>query len=974
MAFDDVALYVGARLFDTQPQAIRSQLARRDRWVTADSFTVFLDPHRDRRSGVYFGVNAAGTQYDGTLMNDDWRDDSWDGVWQSEVVRDGQGWTVEMRIPFSQLRFKDSAHTWGINFERVIARHNEHNLLAYTPRRGSGFVSRFPELQALGAIRPPTRIELAPYASFRVDTPGEAGDPFRTGWGATPRVGADLKVGLGSHLTLDATVYPDFGQVEVDPAVVNLSDREVYFPERRPFFIEGASVFTGFGSGGSRNFWGFNWPGPDLVYSRRIGRTPQVSLPDNDYEQVPQTTDILGAAKLTGKLGSWNVGTVHALTQREYARFSSGGVQTRVEAEPVTYYGATRVQNEINGGRQGLGLMSTLVVRDFQGGPAAAPALGAGASGLRRVAPARRAGTPALDLVDPTLSAVTPLRDQLNGTAAVLGVDGWTFLDASKTWVISGWMGGSRVTGSPARLKDLQENSVHYFQRPDATHVGVDPAATALGGYAGRLVLNKQNGNVLLNAALGALSPGWEINDLGFGSVSDLVNAHFGAGYQWPDPGKLFRRVLVIPAAFASWDFEGNGIWQGLFVTSEAQFLNFWNGFLTAIYNPGTVNNRQTRGGPLMLNPRGVYLAGGLTTDGRKRWTVGLNGDLNRYAWNNRSWVARGFVEVRPLDRLSLNVGPSFSAEQSAAQYIDTLEDPAATATYGNRYLFGELDQKTLSADIRLNCIFTPKLSLELFAQPLVSAIHYRSIRQLAAPRSYAFLPTEIDPASESSTFVSLPGQRRPPLGVPPRLDRLPGLEPEPGHRRGRQPLRPPPLLPHPPRRPPRDRGHAESHLLVDSLTASPGPLTPPSPRGRGARANSQRGDKISGPGRPPGSSPSWPRTGETPRSPSEPLARASRSREWRSRGRRDFAARQCSRGGRRAPDRSPRAVPAAGSSRHKTGPRPTPRRRPRAWRCRQPLAGPPGGSWRGHPDDPRPVETHPGRPLDAAPCARPAP
>jgi hypothetical protein len=717
VAFDDAALYVGARLYDTKPQAIQSQLARRDRWVSADSFTVFLDPHRDGRSGVYFGVNAAGTQYDGTLMNDDWRNDSWDGVWESVVARDGSGWSVEMRIPFSQLRFKDGARTgWGINFERVIARHNEHNFLAYTPRRGSGFVSRFPELEALGEIRPPARIELSPYASFRVDTPGEVGDPFRSGWGTAPRAGADLKVGIGSHLTLDATVYPDFGQVEVDPAVVNLSDREVFFPERRPFFMEGASIFDGFGSGGSRNFWGFNWPGPTLVYSRRIGRTPQGSLPDNDHEQVPQATDILGAAKLTGKLGSWNVGTVHAFTQREHARYVVDGLETQVEVEPLTYYGFTRVQNEINGGRQGLGVISTVVARDL---------------------------------------GETPLRAELSGTGAVLGLDGWTFLGPSKTWVVTGWAAASRVTGTPERMKELQESSVRYFQRPDATHVRVDPGATSLGGFAGRLVLNKQSGNVLLNSAVGALSPGWEVNDLGFGSVSDVVNAHFGVGYNWPDPGKVFRRIAVVPAVFATWDFAGNDTGKGLFFTAEPQLLNFWGGYFTVIYNFDYLSPRATRGGPLMINPAGLSTEAGISTDSRKRWQVGLNGGVGRYDWNNRFYRLSGFIEVRAFDHLSLNLGPGFTMEKNPAQYLDTIADPAAVMTYGNRYLFGELDQKTLSADARLNCIFTPKLSLEIFAQPLVSSIHYRSVRQLAAPRSYDFMPTELDPAYYASTFVS---------------------------------------------------------------------------------------------------------------------------------------------------------------------------------------------------------------------------
>jgi hypothetical protein len=719
VAFDGGALYVGARLFDQSPAAIASQLARRDRQVTADTFTVFLDPHRDRRSGVYFGVNVAGTQYDGTLMNDDWRDDSWDGVWESEISRDQRGWTVEMRIPFSQLRFKESSRAgWGINFERIIARKKEKNLLVYTPRRGSGFVSRFPEMQALDLIDPPRRIELLPYASVRADNPGEVDDPFRTGWGTTPRVGADLKLGIGSHLTLDATVYPDFGQVEVDPAVVNLSDREVFYDERRPFFIEGANVFQGFGRGGSRDFWGFNWPNPNLLYSRRIGRAPQATLPDNDHADLPQAADILGAAKLTGKLGSWNVGTLHAFTQREYGRISTGGVQTRMEVEPLSYYSATRAENEMNGGRQGVGLISTVVARDLNPGT---------------------------------------LRSDLNRTGTVVGMDGWSFLGPSKTWVVTGWTAASRVTGSPERLTELQQNSVHYFQRPDAGHVEVDPGATSLAGFAGRLTVNKQHGNVIFNAATGVLSPGWEINDLGFGSNSDVINSHLGGGYAWPDPGKVFRRVAVVGAMFSSWDFQGNATWKGLFGVLEGQFLNFWDFDLVASYNPESLNMRGTRGGPLMLNPSGYELNGNIDTDSRKRWQVGARSTVLRYAGGQRSlWNVGSYLELRPIDRLTIALEPSYSIERNPAQYLDTIADPMATATYGNRYLFGELDQKTLSGNIRLNCIFTPELSLEFFGQPLMTSVHYNSVRQLAAPRTYDFLPTEMDPNEHAFSFASL--------------------------------------------------------------------------------------------------------------------------------------------------------------------------------------------------------------------------
>jgi hypothetical protein len=323
--------------------------------------------------------------------------------------------------------------------------------------------------------------------------------------------------------------------------------------------------------------------------------------------------------------------------------------------------------------------------------------------------------------------------------------------------VVTGWAAGSRVTGTPGRMRNLQENSVHYFQRPDADHVEVDPSATSLSGFGGRFTVNKQSGRVLFNSALGILSPGFEINDLGFGSTADVVNSHVGGGYLWPDPGRIFRRADVVAALFSSWDFQGNNIWKGVFGIFETQFLNFWNLNFNGAYNPQSISNRGTRGGPLMLNPSGVELGGNLETDSRKRWQVGVRANGQRYAGGAmRSYNAETYVEVRPIDRLTLNVAPSFSREKNPAQYLDTVADPMNTVTYGNRYLFGELDQKTLSGNIRLNCIFTPKLSLEFFGQPLVSSVHYNSVRQLAAPRTYDFLPTDLDPNEHAFSFVSL--------------------------------------------------------------------------------------------------------------------------------------------------------------------------------------------------------------------------
>src|SRR5438876_3025850 len=369
IAYDDAALYIGARLYDAHPDSIVARLARRDQGTNSDRFQVFIDSYHDKRSGFYFGINAAGTLYDGTLFNDDWDDDTWDGVWEGKVTRDAQGWTAELRIPYSQLRFvRQSQYVWGINFRRDIARKNEFDYIVYTPRDGRGFVSRFPDLVGIERIEPPRRLEILPYATSRAAyTRQLPGNPFNDGSKYEPGFGADAKIGLGSNLTLNASVNPDFGQVEVDPAVVNLSDRETFFNEKRPFFVEGSSIFE-FGFGGQSNFWGFNWSGPSFFYSRRVGRSLALpGAPDKGYVDGPDGAHILGAVKLTGKVaGSWNVGGLTAVTARERATLQDSlGARWGQEMEPLAAYGVYRAQKEFDKGRQGLGFISTIAGRSF---------------------------------------------------------------------------------------------------------------------------------------------------------------------------------------------------------------------------------------------------------------------------------------------------------------------------------------------------------------------------------------------------------------------------------------------------------------------------------------------------------------------------------------------------------------------------------------------------------------------------------
>jgi hypothetical protein len=702
--FDDGSLYVAAELFDTSPDSIISLLERRDRFVKADQFMVMLDPYHDKRSGFYFGVNAAGTLYDGTLFNDEWDDDSWDGVWSAATTRTQRGWTVEMRIPFSQLRFRPGAsQTWGINFKREIARRNERDFLVFTPQNGSGFVSRFPDLIGLDGLQPPRRLEVTPYATMRAEYLATAdGDPFNDGSSYNPGMGADFKMGLGANLNLTGTVNPDFGQVEVDPAVVNLSDVEVFFPERRPFFVEGSNTFD-FGFGGSNNFWGFNWTSHDFLYSRRIGRKPAGSLETSDFSSAPLATHILGAAKLSGRIGAWNVGGLSALTKREYAQQANlDGTAWQAEVEPTTSWNTVRLQNEIAGGRQGIGVIATATQRFFGD-----------------------------DL----------LRSEMNQGAYTAGIDGWSFIGSSRTWVVTGWAGGSLVTGEADRMTELQRGSVHYFQRPDAPHLHLDSSATSLAGWAGRATVNKQKGNVLFNSGIGVVNPGFELNDLGFQGRADLISSHVVAGYKWTKPTSWYQRIVINNAIFSAYDFGGTNTALGAAHFGNITLPNFYRAYWNAFYSAEATNVRRTRGGPAMLNPSGIEANAGVSSDDRKRFQFGVDGNVSRFSQDlDRSWGLSGFVEWKPTQRVKLRLGPSYYHNRDGAQYVATAVDPLAIATYGSRYIFGELDQHTLSADIRVNWIFTPTLSLELYVQPLVSSGTYTQLKELAAPRTYDFL------------------------------------------------------------------------------------------------------------------------------------------------------------------------------------------------------------------------------------------
>lgn len=703
IAYDDGALYVGARLYDREPAAIVRQLSRRDVPVEADALIVYLDPHHDHLTGAQFGVSAAGVQRDALIYNDSFLDPTWDAVWESAVATDAGGWTVEMRIPLSQLRFPEAErYQWGINVQRIIQRRNESDWLQMVPKNEAGLASRMAHLDGIAGIRPPATLEWRPYATSRGEfiEPAVTDHPFNDGSRVFGTAGLDMKYGISSNLTLDATFNPDFGQVEVDPAVVNLTQFEVFFEERRPFFTEGARVFANFGRSGASEYWGFFRPEPTLFYSRRIGRAPQGRVSAR-YLDAPSSTTILGAAKLVGRTrNGWTIGALDAVTGRESARVSNGLQVDRRAAEPLTNYAVLRAQREL-GTRGAIGVLATSVVREDG---------------------------------DASLASLLP------GRASMAGVDGHVFLDSSRQWVMHGGIAGSWLQGSAPAITRLQRAEQRYYQRPDAPHVRVDPQATSLSGWTGQANLNRNSGNVTVNLGVWGMSPGFEVNDAGFSTQTDRAGGHAMVQWRRLTPDRWTRERTFWVSKWWTWNYgrelQGDG-WQSAAIF---QFRNFWRSSAVLTYARRVWDDKLTRGGPTVIRPGNIGLQLSTSTDTRRRVVFTVDGGYTARQYD-ASTVATGLqVTWRPLPALTLTAGPTFRRNIVAAQYLSTVADPLATRTFGQRYVFGELDQTEVSMTTRLSVATSPRTSLQVFLQPLISAGDYGAIKEVAAPRTFDFV------------------------------------------------------------------------------------------------------------------------------------------------------------------------------------------------------------------------------------------
>jgi hypothetical protein len=690
--YDEKNLYVGIRAHDSEPDKIVRRVTRRDQF-DGDWVEINIDSYFDHRTAFSFTINAAGVKGDEAISNDgdNW-DTNWNPVWFGEVALDNEGWTAEMRIPVSQLRFADKEEqTWGIQVMRRLFRKQERSVWQYIPQNTPGWVSFFGELQGLKGIKPSRRLELLPYSvgstrQFKKET----GNPFATGELNKLSGGLDAKIGVTSDLTMDVTLNPDFGQVEADPSEVNLTAFETFFEEKRPFFIEGQDILEYKLAGGDGPF-----SNDRLFYSRRIGRSPHgyPALNAGEFAKVPNNASIAAAAKLTGKTKSGvSIGILEAVTDREEAEIDFSGRRRFEIVEPRTNFFVSRVQKDFNKGVSAIGGMFTATHRDLTGSSLA----------------------------------------DLNRAAYSGGVD-FRHQWHKRTYYVEGMTVFSAIRGSKEAIQAAQTASRRYYQRPDADYVEYDPNRTSLTGHGGNLSLGRGgNSKLRLNVGVTWRSPGLELNDLGFIRQADRVMQHAWAGYRVTKPFSIFNRLNVNLNQWRGWNFGGETVFKGGNINGGGQLKNYW-GIWGGLGREGEdLATTALRGGPALRLPAQWNQWFNLSSDERKAVRVGFFTFNSWKDQGNTDSHEMGFnVSFRPLNALFLRVNPFYGTNKEDLQYVSALDYAGES-----RYLFGRLDQKTLGITLRFDYSVTPNLSLQYYGQPFVSAGKYAQFKRITAPRA----------------------------------------------------------------------------------------------------------------------------------------------------------------------------------------------------------------------------------------------
>lgn len=715
--FDNSNIYFFIRAFDTEPAKISRIMSKRDMF-DGDRVLVMIDSYFDKQTSFLFAAMASGAKGDAVETTNN-EDDSWNPIWFLATSVDDKGWCAEMKIPLSQLRFGQGDElTWGLQVTRDLYRSQERSTWQFIPKGAPDYINRYGEIHGIRNLKTHRQVELMPYALARTERFEKVdGDPFNTGKAQKASAGLDGKIGLTNNFTLDFTFNPDFGQVEADPSEVNLTAFETYFSERRPFFIEGRNIFQ---FQPNQSIVIHNMYSDNLFYSRRIGRFPHnyPVLAENEYAKIPEATTILGAVKISGKTKKGlSVGILESLAAKEDALIDNEGIRRKETVEPLTNYFVGRVLQDFNKGETTLGGIVTAVNRDIN----------------------------------------LPVLNYLPESAYTAGIDfhhSWK----ERTWYLDGNVELSNINGDKESITAAQLSSARYYQRPDARHLLVDSSLKTLSGYGttikfGRLSTKK----IQFETSLTLRSPGLEFNDIGYMRYSDVIHQGVWVAYTERNPFFIFNRIQINTNHWMYWNFSGQFLSSNENMNFNTQFKNLW--FLNGNFNrqSQSISTSLLRGGPSFIQPGNQNFNLNISTNRAKKLSAGIGNFHGKGdAGSSASHAYFAWLTIKPSNSISLSIEPEYDKSKSALQYVNTL----STAN-GTEYLFGSLDQKTLSSTIRLNITVNPELSIEYYGQPFVSAGKYDEFKKITVPdagkfkeRIKVFDPSEISYDTEANSYT----------------------------------------------------------------------------------------------------------------------------------------------------------------------------------------------------------------------------
>lgn len=686
--YDDKNLYIAFKCYQADPSTIERRMGRRDDFP-GDWIEVNIDSYNDDRTAFSFTASVSGVKGDEFISNNGNFDDSWNPIWYVGTKIDDDGWTAEMRIPLSQLRFgNEEEQVWGLQSTRRYFNNEERSLWQPVPANPPGWVSEFGELRGLVGLKPQKQLEIQPYVVTQLDTyEAQEGNPFRDGSDAKITGGLDAKIGITNDLTLDLTINPDFGQVDADPGAIALDGFEIFFQERRPFFVENKNVFDFRVGGGADNV--FN--------SRRIGRAPQgYTSADGslgEYEDIPNSTSILGAAKFSGKTKSgWALGILESITAKEYGEvrlderedilntLPEVGEEREELVEPFTNYLVARAQKDFNDRNSYVGAIFTATNRNIE------------------------------DNVS-----------FLHKNAYTGGLDfrhNWK----DRTYYVTGNITMSNVNGSEASIERTQRSIRHLFQRVDAGHVDVDPTKTSLTGTGGRIEVGKGGGgNWRYNIGANWKSPELELNDIGFLRQADDIRQYINVRRLFTKPTSWYRQANLGLQFSTAFDFEGNYNRIQYEMNGSINFKNNYGLNFGGAHKPRIFINTFLRGGPRWKFNEENFWYIFINTDQRKKLSFNA-GHVNSKATQKQFGLNRYEVGLtyQPLNSLSLSLDVEYAENPNKTQYV-TQRDFTGTP----RYILGEIDNKTLSSTLRVNYNINPNLTIQYYGQPFIFKAKY---------------------------------------------------------------------------------------------------------------------------------------------------------------------------------------------------------------------------------------------------------